>query len=81
VCVCVCMCVCVCARVLLLDLFQDDLRYFILTHVRSIVVVSRSLSRKSVFSSPTRLKNLLGDTEVAGTARYCLAIRAKLGCY
>jgi hypothetical protein len=27
------------------------------------------------------LKNLLGDTEVAGTARYCLAIRAKLGCY
>jgi hypothetical protein len=27
------------------------------------------------------LKNLLGDTEVAGTAWYCLAIRAKLGCY
>ncbi len=43
------------------------------------MVVSRSLTRKSVCTSPTRLKNLSGDAEVAGTVRYCLAIRAKSG--
>ena len=31
------------------------------------MVVSRSLPRKSVCTSPTRLKNLSGDGEVAGT--------------
>ena len=31
------------------------------------MVVSRSLPHKSVCTSPTRLKNLSGDAEVAGT--------------
>jgi hypothetical protein len=35
------------------------------------MVVSRSLPHKSVCTSPTRLKNLSGDTEVSGTVRYC----------
>ena len=50
-----------------------------LAHIRSIMVVSRSLPRKSVCTSPTRLKNLSGDTEVTGTVRYCLVIRTKSG--
>jgi hypothetical protein len=40
------------------------------------LVVSRRLTHKSVCTSPTRLKNLSGDTEVAGTTRYCLVIRS-----
>ena len=41
------------------------------------MVVSRRSPQKSVCTSPTRLKNLLGDTEVSGTVRYCLVIRDK----
>jgi len=48
-------------------------------HIRSIMVVSRSLPHKSVCTSPRRLKNLSGNTEVSGTVRYCLDIRVKLG--
>jgi hypothetical protein len=43
------------------------------------MVVSRNLPHKSVCTSPTRLKNLSGDTEVTGTDRYCLVIRSKSG--
>jgi hypothetical protein len=35
------------------------------------MVMSTSLPRKSVCTSPTRLKNLSGDAEVADTVRYC----------
>jgi hypothetical protein len=50
-----------------------------LSHIRSIMVVSRSLLYKSVYTSPTRLKNLSGDSEVGGTVRYCLTIRTNSG--
>jgi hypothetical protein len=43
------------------------------------MVVSRRLLYKSVCTSPTRLKNLSEDVEVAGTVRYCLALRTKSG--
>ncbi len=33
----------------------------------------------SLFTSPTLLKGLSGDANVAGTARYCLVMRAKRG--
>ncbi len=46
-----------------------------LDHITSIKVLSRSLPRKSLFTSPTLLKSLSGDAEVAGTARCCLTIR------
>ena len=46
---------------------------------QSIKVLSRSLSRESLLTSPTLLKSLSGDAEVGGTARYCLALRAKRG--
>jgi hypothetical protein len=36
------------------------------------MVVSRRLPHKSVYTSPTRLKNLSGDSDVSGTTRYCL---------
>ena len=36
-------------------------------------------TRKSLFTNPTLLKSLSGDAELAGTARYCLAMRAKRG--
>jgi hypothetical protein len=35
------------------------------THITSIKVLSRSLPRKSLFMSPTLLKSLSGDAEVA----------------
>ena len=44
-----------------------------------VKVVSRRLPRKSLFTSPTLLKSLSGDAEVAGTVRYCLAMRVKRG--
>jgi hypothetical protein len=43
-----------------------------------VTVVSRSLPCKSVCTSPTRLKNLSVDAEVAGTVRYCLVIKLLL---
>jgi hypothetical protein len=39
------------------------------------MVVNAPRKPDSVFTSLTRLKNLLGDTEVAVTVRYCLVIR------
>ncbi len=45
----------------------------------SIKVLSRSVTRKSLFTSPTLMKSLSGDVEVAGTARCCLPIR-RLRC-
>ncbi len=46
------------------------------------MVVSRNLPLMSVCTSPTRLKNLSGDEEVAGTVRYCLVILVESGnCY
>ncbi len=75
-------CVCVCG-VCVSSLFISWKMIYgaCLVHIRSIMVVSRSLPRKSVCTSPTRLKNLSGDVEVAGTVRYCLPIRVKSdGC-
>jgi len=42
-------------------------------------VVSRRIPHKSLFTSPALLKSLSGDAEVAGTARYFLAMRTKRG--
>jgi hypothetical protein len=50
-----------------------------LDHITSIKVLSRRLPHKSLFMSPTLLKSLSGDAEVAGTARCCLAIRSRRG--
>ena len=43
------------------------------------MVVCKRFPRKSVCTSPIRLKNLSGDVEVTGTVRYCLTIRTKSG--
>jgi hypothetical protein len=43
----------------------------------SIMVDPEGYPARKVFTSPTRLKNLSGDAKVAGTARYCLVVRAK----
>ncbi len=42
-------------------------------------VMSRRLTRKSLFTSPTLLKSLSGDTEVAESVRCCLVIRTNRG--
>ena len=45
----------------------------------SIKVLSRRRPRKSLFTSPTLLKSLSGNAELADTDRYCLVMRAKRG--
>jgi hypothetical protein len=50
-----------------------------LTHIKSIKVLSRSLPHKSLFTRPTLLKSLSGDSEVAGTVRCYLTIRVRRG--
>jgi hypothetical protein len=50
----------------------------------SLSLLSLSLSlicspRKSLFTSPTLLKSLSGDTELAGIIKYCMVMRVKRG--
>jgi hypothetical protein len=61
VCVCVCVvCVCVYVCVLLLDIFQDDLRSS--PHQVDHGGVKKIPPRKAVLTNPTRQKNLSGDS-------------------
>ncbi len=62
VCMCRCVCVCVCHCTCSLSSWVQGT---CLAHITSIKVLSRSLPRKSLFTSPTLLKSLSGDAEVA----------------
>jgi hypothetical protein len=79
VCVCVCqwvsrLCVCVCGGGCTLCWSSQMIQGSCLVHIRDrpIMVVSTNFPWKSVCTSPTRLEDHFGDTEVEGTVRYCL---------
>ena len=72
------VCVCVwCVCVLFVHLFQDDLRCLFIPHQVNHGGVQKPPVEVSLYKSHTPATNLSGDTEVAGTVRYCLVIRDK----
>jgi hypothetical protein len=78
--VCVCLCVCACDCGLPLALFQVEFKLGCLFSPHHVNQGGfQRLPRKSLFTSPTLLKSLSGDADLAGTVRYCLAMRVNRG--